>query len=161
MQSLTDLVEFGGQFVYPAPKFVAFIAGMNKVVSLRQSPKKRLRRLTMKLRQGRIVSESVHGADTGWIVVGWHVVTIAAQVSARNILCKRVSWRTTNNVTKTPDLIGSAEACELLGIDRATISRWVAAGRLTPAIELPGRTGTRLFKRADIQALVTEREQAS
>ena len=29
-----------------------------------------------------------------------------------------------------PSFIGSAEACQLLGIDRSTLSRWVASGRL-------------------------------
>ena len=51
------------------------------------------------------------------------------------------------------DLIGSAEAAELLGIDRATISRWVAAGRLTPAGKIPGLTGARMFHRKDVEAL--------
>ena len=44
-----------------------------------------------------------------------------------------------------PDLIGSAEVCERLGIDRSTLSRWVAAGKITPALKLPGRRGAFLF----------------
>jgi predicted site-specific integrase-resolvase len=54
----------------------------------------------------------------------------------------------------TNDLIGSAEACELLGgIDRSTLSRWVAFGKLTPAQQLPGRNGAFLFRRTDVEAL--------
>lgn len=50
-------------------------------------------------------------------------------------------------------LISSAEACELLGIDRSTLTRWVAAGRINPAWQMPGETGARLFRRRDIAAL--------
>jgi predicted site-specific integrase-resolvase len=61
-------------------------------------------------------------------------------------------------VTKTPDLIASVEVCELLGIDRATLSRWVAAGRIKPAIQGPGTTGSRFFRRKDVEALHAERQ---
>ncbi|MDP9394382.1 MAG: helix-turn-helix domain-containing protein [Actinomycetota bacterium] len=57
---------------------------------------------------------------------------------------------------KTPapdDLIGSAVACDLLNIDRSTLSRWVSAGKLAPALRLPGATGAFLFKREDVEAL--------
>lgn len=53
-----------------------------------------------------------------------------------------------------PDLIGSADACELLHIDRSTLSRWVAAGRLPVALRLPGARGAMLFRRADVTALL-------
>ncbi len=54
----------------------------------------------------------------------------------------------------TPDeLIGSADACDLLSIDRSTLSRWVSAGKLAPALRLPGPTGAFLFKREDVEAL--------
>lgn len=55
--------------------------------------------------------------------------------------------------TATPDLIGSAVACDLLGITRGTLSRWVAAGKLTPAQRLEGKTGAFLFVRADVERL--------
>jgi predicted site-specific integrase-resolvase len=51
------------------------------------------------------------------------------------------------------DLIGSAEAAEILGKDQATISRWVANGTLTPATKLPGLSGAFLFHRTDIETL--------
>lgn len=54
----------------------------------------------------------------------------------------------------TEDLIGSAEACSLLGdIDRSTLTRWVQLGRIEPAMRLPGPNGAYLFRRADIEAL--------
>lgn len=53
----------------------------------------------------------------------------------------------------TSQLISSAEAAEILNYHVATINRMVAAGKLTPAIKLPGKTGAYLFNRADIEAL--------
>ncbi len=58
------------------------------------------------------------------------------------------------------DIIGSTEACTILNIDKATISRWVAAGRITPVAKLPRKNGAFLFARADIYALATERASA-
>ncbi len=58
------------------------------------------------------------------------------------------------------DIIGSTEACTILNIDKATISRWVAAGRITPGAKLPRKNGAFLFARADIDALATERASA-
>jgi predicted site-specific integrase-resolvase len=54
-------------------------------------------------------------------------------------------------------IIGSTEACTILNIDKATISRWVAAGRITPAGKLPRKNGAFLFNRADIEALAQAR----
>lgn len=45
----------------------------------------------------------------------------------------------------TTELLTSAEACERLGIDRSTLSRWVEKGRLAPAQKLPGLRGAFLF----------------
>ena len=51
--------------------------------------------------------------------------------------------------------IGSLEAAELLGINRSTLIRWIAAGKLTPI----GRasettTGAHLFARTDVERLI-------
>lgn len=62
---------------------------------------------------------------------------------------------------KKPDLIGSAEAAELLGIDRGTLTRWVQAGRIDAYMELPGATGSRLFDRAVVQRLAAELAEAA
>ncbi len=55
------------------------------------------------------------------------------------------------------DIIGSTEACTILKIDKATISRWVAAGRITPVAKLPRKNGAFLFARADIDAIAEAR----
>jgi len=44
----------------------------------------------------------------------------------------------------------------MLSVDRATFNRWVKAGRLTPALTMPGLTGARLFDRRDVEALAAE-----
>ena len=49
------------------------------------------------------------------------------------------------------DLLGSAEAAQLLGVHRATLTRWVTSGRITPAQKMPGDTGALLFERAEVE----------
>lgn len=56
-------------------------------------------------------------------------------------------------MTETGEIIGSAEAAEILGVDRRTLTRMVADGRIEPATKLPARTGAYLFDRAAIEAL--------
>lgn len=56
----------------------------------------------------------------------------------------------------TPDLITSLQASTLLGIDRSTLSRWVADGRIKPAWQSPTANGARLFHRRDVERLVHE-----
>lgn len=51
------------------------------------------------------------------------------------------------------DLLTTSEAAELLGVSGRTLSRWVEAGRITPAVTAPGRTGVRMFDRRDVQLL--------
>lgn len=52
------------------------------------------------------------------------------------------------------DLITSAEAADILGVDRSGIIRRIKAGQLVPAKTLPGRTGSHLFERAAVVALL-------
>lgn len=54
-----------------------------------------------------------------------------------------------------PDLIGSREACELLGVVRSTLVRWVEADRLAYWLRL--ENGSYLFDRAVVEAKVRER----
>ena len=58
------------------------------------------------------------------------------------------------------NLIGSAKACETLDIDKSTLSRWVRAGVITPAIKLPGKNGAMLFHPQDVTALCLDRGAA-
>lgn len=62
---------------------------------------------------------------------------------------------------KSADLIGSREAALLLGINRSTFTRWVKAGRLTPAHSLNGRTGALVFFRSDVERLANTTEQVA
>lgn len=57
----------------------------------------------------------------------------------------------------TLDLIGAAEAAEILDLDRSMVTRLVASGDLPAASKLPGRTGSYLFARADVEALAEAR----
>ena len=50
----------------------------------------------------------------------------------------------------TDSLMTSAEVCDRLGIDRSTLSRWVASGRISPTTKLPGVRGAFLFTRAEV-----------
>ena len=52
-----------------------------------------------------------------------------------------------------PTYITTADAARLLGVHVATVSRMVAAGRLVPAIKVPGKTGAFLFHPEDVEAL--------
>jgi predicted site-specific integrase-resolvase len=53
-----------------------------------------------------------------------------------------------------PDLIGSRDVCRIFEIDKSTLSRWVAAGKLTPALRLNEKTnGAFLFHRKDVEKL--------
>jgi predicted site-specific integrase-resolvase len=57
----------------------------------------------------------------------------------------------------THDLVTSAATCERLGnIDRSTLTRWVAAGRIKPAMKLPGLRGAYLFEPAEVQRVQDE-----
>lgn len=58
------------------------------------------------------------------------------------------------------EFIGSKQACEILGIDKATLTRWATAGMVTAAHKLPGRNGAYLFDRRDIEAIARQRASA-
>lgn len=59
-----------------------------------------------------------------------------------------------------PDEITTKQAAELLGFTHAsTVNRYVAAGKLTPSRQLPGKTGAYLFHRTDVEALRDERDR--
>ena len=56
------------------------------------------------------------------------------------------------------ELIGSAEAARIVGVDRATFNRWVAAGQVKVAGELPGHRGARMFQRKVIDRLAAAKQ---
>lgn len=51
------------------------------------------------------------------------------------------------------DLIDTAEACRRLGVGRSTFNRWVAAGKITPAIEGSTPRSTRFFAADDVEQM--------
>ena len=55
--------------------------------------------------------------------------------------------------TQTSQNIGSREACQILFIDKSTLSRWVLMGRITPIHQNPGKNGAMIFARNDVEAL--------
>lgn len=60
------------------------------------------------------------------------------------------------------EYITTAEAMRRLGYkDRSSITRYVADGRLTPAMKLDGRTGAYLFDPAEIERFKAERSAAA
>jgi excisionase family DNA binding protein len=59
-----------------------------------------------------------------------------------------------------PSLIASKDVCLRLDINRSTLTRWVAAGKLVPAYRLPSRRGAFLFNSADVDALVEAERNA-
>lgn len=50
------------------------------------------------------------------------------------------------------ELIGTADAAQLLGIGRATVHRWAESGRLNQVGKL-GKRGVRVFDRAEIEEM--------
>lgn len=57
---------------------------------------------------------------------------------------------------RNADYLTTSQVAERLGLNVATINRWVRVGRLTPAMQYPGQRGARLFHAADIDALAAE-----
>lgn len=56
----------------------------------------------------------------------------------------------------TDQLLGSAEAARCIGVERSTLTRWIATGRITPAHKMPGRTGAVLFTRDEVERVAKE-----
>jgi excisionase family DNA binding protein len=61
----------------------------------------------------------------------------------------------------TSDLVGAAEAAEILGVDRATVLRWLAKPRLTAEKLSGARTSAWLIDRAEVERLRDELAQAA
>lgn len=59
------------------------------------------------------------------------------------------------------ELIGTAEAARLRGVDMRTIQRWAASGVLEPVVKIPGRTGAYLFNRSDIEEPMKKSDAAA
>lgn len=57
------------------------------------------------------------------------------------------------STTEPREYLTTAEAAQTTGRSVATINRMVRRGELTPAVQGTGKTGTRFFRREDIDAL--------
>jgi predicted site-specific integrase-resolvase len=56
---------------------------------------------------------------------------------------------------RKPDYVGAAELCQEAGIDRSTLSRHVAFGKIRPALRAgKGRTAAMLFDRREADAYI-------
>lgn len=53
----------------------------------------------------------------------------------------------------TNDLLTTRQAADRLGVTVSTISRWVASGKLAPALRIEGLRGPMWFRPADVDAL--------
>jgi hypothetical protein len=57
--------------------------------------------------------------------------------------------------SKLSDLIQTRDVCERAGIDRATLSRHVALGKLQPVLRVgTGKTAAMLFDRRDVAVYI-------
>jgi excisionase family DNA binding protein len=57
------------------------------------------------------------------------------------------------------DLIGATEAARILDVDKSTLTRWAAAGRIASrrvGRGGAGQSGTFVFRAADVEALALE-----
>ena len=59
------------------------------------------------------------------------------------------------------DLMPSALVCDDLDINRSTLSRWVAAGAITPVVKMDGLRGPMLFDPNDVARIKAAREAAA
>lgn len=64
---------------------------------------------------------------------------------------------TTPNTVRPADLITAGDASHELRIDKATLHRWAAAGKVTPIMI----AGVRFFRRDEIEKIRAEREAAA
>ena len=61
-----------------------------------------------------------------------------------------------HHVGMPTDLLATIEAAQEIGVERSTLSRWVASGRIAVAHRLPGRNGAVLFDRAEVERVRDE-----
>ena len=55
------------------------------------------------------------------------------------------------------DWVSASDAADILGVDRSTLNEWARDGKITPLAKLPGRTGARIYARAEVERLARER----
>jgi len=55
-----------------------------------------------------------------------------------------------------PELLGTTEAAKRIDVDKATLTRWVASGRVVAATKLPKKNGAYLFTRDEVERIAAE-----
>lgn len=53
--------------------------------------------------------------------------------------------------------MGTAEACEALGVSKDTLIRMAARGEVTPLHKMPGPNGAYVFSRTEIERLAADK----
>lgn len=66
-------------------------------------------------------------------------------------LCKALRMQSDEEV-----IIYTAEAAEILAVDRATVTRWADSGKLPPIRKLPGKNGVYLFDAKVVRRVAAE-----
>jgi len=61
--------------------------------------------------------------------------------------------------TRTPEFVSAPEAARLLGVDKATLTRWAASGRIPYLFKHDGLRGPYIFDRAEILRVAAERKE--
>lgn len=56
--------------------------------------------------------------------------------------------------------MSTAQVARELGVSVATVNRWAVNGRLTPAIQVPGQNGARLYRALDVRRFAEKRGAA-
>ena len=65
--------------------------------------------------------------------------------------CLTVAWTSVIVHPMQSNYLSTSELAEARGVTVKTVLRWVAAGKLTPAMKLPGKTGAYLFDAAEAE----------
>jgi excisionase family DNA binding protein len=58
--------------------------------------------------------------------------------------------------TSPSELVYTAEAAQILGVKVRTVARMARDGRLTPAVASYGKTSALVFRRADVETLLSQ-----
>lgn len=70
-------------------------------------------------------------------------------------------WTKVVHVSKTDELLTTAQVAELTGWSITSVNRWANSGDLPPEHKLPGRTGSYLFRRSIVEQRIRVRGETS
>ncbi len=58
-------------------------------------------------------------------------------------------------------LVGSVEAARIVGVPYSTFMRWVDKGLIEPAHVMPGVSGAKLYRLADVEQFARDKAEAA